>query len=68
MASKRAVYAENEIFARYAGYLCVSFASGAIALAAHEKIDAAVVERIEAVTRRVEPVIAAWLLEAETDR
>jgi len=67
-ASKGAVYAENGIFARYAGYLCVPFASGAIALAAREKIDAAAVDRVEAVAQRVDPLIANWLLEAETDR
>jgi signal transduction histidine kinase len=62
-------YSEDGIFARYsAGYICVPFASGAIALAAHEKIVAATVDRVEAVARRAGPLFANWLLEAETDR
>jgi signal transduction histidine kinase len=62
-------YREDGIFAHHsAGYICVPFASGAIALGAHEKIDDATVERVEAVARRVDPLIANWLLEAEAER
>lgn len=67
-ASNGRVYAENGVFARYAGYVCVPFASGVIALAAHEKIAAVAVERIEAVAQRLASVIATWLLEAEAAR
>jgi len=69
LRAKHLRYSEDGIFAQHiAGYICVPFASGAIALAAHEKIDATTIKRIEAAARRLEPVIAIWQLEAETER
>lgn len=68
LPAKGVVYGEDGIFARFAGYVCIPFASGAIALAARETIDAVSVARVEAVAARVNPLIARWLLEAETDR
>jgi len=69
LRAKNLLYSEDGIFTHYsAGYICVFFANGSIALAAHEKIDAATVDRAEAVAQRLDPLIANWLLEAETDR
>jgi signal transduction histidine kinase len=61
-------YAEDRIFLSFAGYACVPFASGAIALATREPIDARAVARVEAVVARANPSIEKWLLEAESDR
>ena len=69
LRAKNVLYNEDGTFARYsAGYICVPFASGAIALAAFDAIDAATVAQVEAAARLVSPLIANWLLEAETDR
>jgi signal transduction histidine kinase len=65
---KSAAYTEDGIFARYAGYACVPFTGGAIALAAREAIGAASVAQVEAAVRQVSPLIANWLLEADADR
>ncbi len=54
---------EDRMFARYAAYMCVPFAGGAIALAAHEEIASAVQHRVEEVVRRLNPVIEKWLLD-----
>jgi signal transduction histidine kinase len=62
------VYREDRTFARFGTYVCVPFETGAIALAAHTAPEATTVARIEALAMRVNPVIAQWLLEAETDR
>ena len=59
---------EDRIFARLGYYVCVPFESGAIALGAHTVPEAAAVARIETFAARVKPLIAQWLLEAETDR
>src|SRR5579863_2954761 len=64
----QAVYDEDRTFARFGSYVCVPFENGAIALAAHTAPDAAIVARIEALAARLNPLIANWLLEAETDR
>ncbi len=63
-----AVYDEDRTFARFGSYVCVPFENGAIALAAHAAPDSAAVARIEAFAARLNPLIAKWLLEAETDR
>jgi signal transduction histidine kinase len=63
-----AVYDEDRTFARFSSYVCVPFENGAIALAAHAAPDSAAVGRIEAFAARLNPLIAKWLLEAETDR
>ena len=66
--ARGAVYGEDRTFARFGSYVCVPFENGAIALAASEAVDAATVRRIEALATRLNPLIAKWLLEAETDR
>jgi signal transduction histidine kinase len=66
--AKGAVYAEDRAFARFASYVCVPFENGAIALAANEAADVEAVRRIEALAARLNPLIAKWMLEAETDR
>jgi signal transduction histidine kinase len=60
-----AVYAEDRLFARFAAYLCVPFDSGAVALAARDPIDQAVVERAERLIGRLSPLIRSWIHEAE---
>jgi signal transduction histidine kinase len=62
------VYDEDRTFARFSSYVCVPFENGAIALAAHAAPDTTTVTRIEALAARLNPLIAKWLLEAETDR
>jgi signal transduction histidine kinase len=61
-------YAEDRLFARFAGYLCVPFEGGAAALAAGEPIDRAAIERIESLIAQLNPLIRSWLLETETTR
>ncbi len=61
-------YVEDALFARFGAYLCIPLASGAIALAAGDSIDAAMVARAEAVALRINPLIDKWLLEADNDR
>jgi signal transduction histidine kinase len=63
-----AVCEEDHTFARFSSYVCVPFENGAIALAADTAPDAATVTRIEALAARLNPLIAKWQLEAETDR
>ena len=62
------VYDEDRTFARFGSYICVPLENGAIALAGYTAPDAASVARIEALAARLNPLIAKWLLEAETDR
>ncbi|MGD0288693.1 MAG: ATP-binding protein [Candidatus Binataceae bacterium] len=62
------VYDEDRTFARFGSYICVPLETGAIALAGYTAPDAASVARIEALAARLNPLIAKWLLEAETDR
>ncbi|MGH7932292.1 MAG: sensor histidine kinase, partial [Candidatus Binataceae bacterium] len=59
---------EDRLFAHYFCYLCVPFEQGAIALAAREEIDAATAARTAALAARMNPIIANWMLEAETER
>jgi two-component system NarL family sensor kinase len=63
-----AVYAEDRLFARFAGYLCVPFEGGAVALALREPINQVAIERVESLVTRLNPLIRSWLLEAETMR
>lgn len=67
-SARSVVYAEDRTFARFGSYVCVPFANGAIALAAHAAPDSAAVARVEALAARLNPLIAKWLLEAELDR
>lgn len=61
-------YDEDLTFACFSSYICVPFENGAIALAAHTAPDATTVARIETLAAHLNPLIAKWLLEAETDR
>ncbi len=63
-----AIYEEDRAFARFNSYLCVPFENGAIALAAHAPPNAASLAQIETLAAHLNPLIAKWLLEAETDR
>ncbi len=67
-AAKSVVYDEDRSFARFGSYVCVPFADGAIALAAHRTPDSTAIARVEALAARLNPLIAKWLLEAEADR
>jgi signal transduction histidine kinase len=68
LRARRTVYAEDAIFARYGGYVCVPFASGAIALASSASIDAAMIARVEALMARLNPLLERWDRQAENDR
>ena len=68
LSAKNVAYVEDEAFASLAAYVCIPLANGAIALAADKPIDAATLVRVETFAARVSPLIAKWLLEAETDR
>jgi signal transduction histidine kinase len=62
------VYDEDRAFDRFGSYVCVPFADGAIALAAHTVLDSTTIARVEALMARLNPLIAKWLLAAEADR
>ncbi|HEX3409318.1 MAG TPA: sensor histidine kinase [Candidatus Binataceae bacterium] len=66
--AKRIIYCEDRTFARFGSYICVPFENGAIALAGQMALDAITVARLETLAARVNPLIAQWLLQAETDR
>lgn len=63
-----AAFAEDRIFARFDGYICLPFERGAIALAAEAMPDEATLARVEALATRLNPLVSQWLLAAETDR
>jgi signal transduction histidine kinase len=62
------VYDEDRTFARFDSYICVPLENGVVALAGRTAPDATTVARIEVLAARLNPLIAKWLLEAETDR
>ena len=66
--SRSAVYHEDRLFARFAAYLCVPFGCGAFALAASEPIEPSTVAALEALALRIDPLVRAWLAEAEAER
>jgi signal transduction histidine kinase len=68
LPAKNVAYVEDQAFTRFIAYVCIPLANGAIALATNKTIDAATVTRVETFAARVSPLIAKWLLEAETDR
>jgi signal transduction histidine kinase len=68
LPAKRARYSEDATFARFGGYLCIPFASGAIALAAFASINPAVIARVESAMARVNPLIEQWVTKADNDR
>ena len=61
-------YAEDHIFASFGSFVCVPFASGAIALASRAPIDAPSIARIEAVVAWANFSIEKWRNEANNDR
>lgn len=65
---RSAVYHEDDLFARFAAYLCVPFERGVFALATNHPIEPATVAAVEAFALRIDPLVRAWLAEAETER
>jgi signal transduction histidine kinase len=67
-----AAYREDRVFARsgFSAYLCLPFAGGVIALAAHEAIAAATAARTEALAARLGPILdaATFRCEAQAQR
>jgi len=61
-------YFEDRLFEGFANYLCAPFDGGAFALAAHEPIGQATIERVEALVARLNPLLLSWRLEAEAVR
>jgi signal transduction histidine kinase len=68
LAARPEAYAEDRLFARFNGYLCLPFADGAIALATRDPLDASAVASIEELIARLNPLIRSWILELEAAR
>jgi signal transduction histidine kinase len=66
--SKRSVYHEDRVFARFPSYVCLPFTQGAFALAATEPLDAVVLARVKAFSARIDPLVRSWLTEIEASR
>ena len=60
--------AEDRLFGRFAGYLCVPFTDGAIALAVRDQLDPAVIAQVTELVARLDLLIRSWTLELEADR
>lgn len=59
---------EDRLFARFKTYACVPFHGGAIALAANAAIEERALERTAALAARLDPILAKWRAEAESER
>lgn len=67
-AGRTAPRQEDRLFARFKTYACVPFHGGAIALAANAAIEERALERTAALAARLDPILAKWRAEAESER
>jgi signal transduction histidine kinase len=67
-SDRSVIYPEDRIFAKFAGYVCVPFECGGFAFAAQQRIEPAIVARVEIFAARIAPLVRAWLAEAQVDR
>lgn len=61
-------FAEDDLFDRFAGYLCVPFEGGAVALAVSKSLEVAARERAEALAAQLGPLTAGWAAEERLAR
>lgn len=61
-------YYEDRIFAGYAGYVCLPFEGGVLALASTGALEGAACARVETFLKRLAPLLKGWRLEEENGR